>query len=87
MRFLKTSLARGFLAAAKAAYGKRWQAALSHATGLSPALLSMIKSAERDVTPEVEASLVKALEGERKRLQTAALKVSVLIERIKADLP
>ena len=75
-----------FIDAAKAAYGPRWQAALSHATRLSPALLSMIKSEERDVSPEAEAALVKALESERKRLQTAALKVSALIERIKADL-
>jgi hypothetical protein len=54
------------ITAANLVYGKHWQSALAHSSGLSQALLSMIASKEREraLTPEAKTALVEAIRAD-----------------------
>jgi hypothetical protein len=54
------------VSAANLVYGKRWQSALAHSSGLSQALLSMIASKDRAraLTPEAKTAIVNAIRAD-----------------------
>lgn len=52
---------RNIVAAARLVYGERWQSELALSSGLSQALLSMIASGSRELTPAAAATIVKAI--------------------------
>jgi hypothetical protein len=67
------------ITAANLVYGKRWQSALSHSSDLSQALLSMIASGDREMTPDARTAIVKAIRADAEfRSQQNARAIAML---------
>ena len=81
-----TPRAARIVAAGKALASDRWQSALSRASGVSQAYLSMIASGDRPVTDEVDRKVAEGLLGEADRKRELATKLDDIAGKILRSL-
>jgi len=66
-------------------FGARWHAAMARATGLSQTYVVLMSFGSRQVTDQVEATLLATLQAERKRLRAVSSDIAAIIAEIKED--
>ncbi|MBR0995648.1 hypothetical protein JQ580_33585 [Bradyrhizobium japonicum] len=74
------------VAAAEAAFGKRWQTALAASAGVSQALLAKIAAGDRVVTDEVYRKIAEGLLKQADRLRKSAGRIDEMAGRMLAEL-